>query len=724
VREIALGLRLAVTGGRNARLRAGLTALGIGLGMIVLLTAASVPTMIRAIDARQAARSYDVPSQGAPAHGGTPDSLLIEYSDTTFHDEEIRGARLQPEGPRAPKPPGVAALPGPGELVVSPELRALLDREPLLRERLAGPIVGTIGDAGLIGPREYAYYAGADDIRPRQASRISAFGYDTTRDPMPAFVVLILAVGVVVLLLPVGVFVATAVRFGSDQRDRRLAALRLVGADRAMAVRIAAGEALFGALGGMALGVAGFYALRPLAERLRLQDISVFATDIRPDAPLVAVIVIAVPAAALIASVVALRRVVVEPLGVTRQGAAVRRRLWWRLLPLGLGAALLAAHGGDLVRGGNPAVTPISVGVGLMLIGITALLPWLVDVMVRRLGGGGVPWQLAVRRLQADGGTAARAVGGVAVAVAGAIALQTVLAEGQRSSTVETARPVRADVRAGLPTADAGVAETLAALRATPGVRRATAVGSNFASRPIHVGSCADLREYARIGACRDGDSFVTGGGGGRSPAAARHVPARSAPDGYFSRGILLTPAAAHGRRLQTVDAFVDLDRSVPDAIERVRNTMARLSPSGNAYPAAYRTALGAYRTVRRGIFAGAFIVLALIAASLLVGGLEQLRERRPVLAALSAFGVPRGVLARSVLWQAAVPIVLGLAVSVSVGLALAALLLRIGGQPFSTDWAAVAAMTGAGAAVIALVTLATLPALSRLMRPEGLRAE
>ena len=71
----------------------------------------------------------------------------------------------------------------------------------------------------------------------------------------------------VVLLLPVGVFIAAAVRFGGERRDRRLAALRLVGADGRMARRIAAGEALAGALLGLVLG-AGFFLLgRQLAAR-------------------------------------------------------------------------------------------------------------------------------------------------------------------------------------------------------------------------------------------------------------------------------------------------------------------------------------------------------------------------------------------------------------------------------------------------------------------------
>ncbi|MFC7468295.1 hypothetical protein ACFQVA_13215 [Actinomadura keratinilytica] len=40
----------------------------------------------------------------------------------------------------------------------------------------------------------------------------------------------------------------------------------------------------------------------------------------------------------------------------------------------------------------------IGVGSALVLVGLIALLPWAVEVVVRRLRGGPVPWQLATRR--------------------------------------------------------------------------------------------------------------------------------------------------------------------------------------------------------------------------------------------------------------------------------------------------------------------------------------
>ncbi|NDZ93414.1 hypothetical protein G3I16_04785, partial [Streptomyces sp. SID11726] len=62
----------------------------------------------------------------------------------------------------------------------------------------------------------------------------------------------------------------------------------------------------------------------------------------------------------------------------------------------------------------------VSSGVIALLVGVTALLPWIVEAVVARLGRGPVAWQLAVRRLQLSSGTAARMVNGIAVAVAGA----------------------------------------------------------------------------------------------------------------------------------------------------------------------------------------------------------------------------------------------------------------------------------------------------------------
>ncbi len=74
-------------------------------------------------------------------------------------------------------------------------------------------------------------------------------------------------------------------------------------------------------------------------------------------------------------------------------------------------------------------------------------------------------------------------------------------------------------------------------------------------------------------------------------------------------------------------------------------------------------------------------------------------------------------------LWQTAVLIALGLALAVAGGLGLGVVLLRMGGQPVQ-DWWVFLPVVGIGAALIALVTLLSMPALWRLMRADGLRTE
>ena len=132
----------------------------------------------------------------------------------------------------------------------------------------------------------------------------------------------------------------------------------------------------------------------------------------------------------------------------------------------------------------------------------------------------------------------------------------------------------------------------------------------------------------------------------------------------------------------------------------------------------------GQFAQLRRAMLIGASIVIGLIGLSLLLTALEQLRERRRLLAVLVAFGTRRSTLSWSVLWQSALPVALGIGIAVTTGIALGSVLLRILGTPVQISWVDVAAMAGAGIVVVLLVTAASLPVLWRTMRPEGLRTE
>jgi hypothetical protein len=768
--DLAMGARFAVSGGREGWVRTVLTAVGVGLGVAVLLVAASVPHMASARDARSDAR------QGvgqAESDHRTEHSVLMLRTDTSYHGRDFLGRLLLSVGDDPTRPPGVDELPAPGTMLVSPALKRLLgsDDDALLRERLPYRIAGTVGDAGLTGPRELVYYAGTDRLTARDAGdpggavRVGRFGDAGLDTPLDPELILLVVVLCVVLLLPVAAFIAAAVRFGGERRDRRLAALRLVGADAHMTRRAAAGEAATGALLGLAVGVALFLPLKWSAAGIAPGGVSVFPSDVQPAPALLVLIALGVPGCAVGVSLLALRGVVIEPLGVVRRAVPRRRRLWWRLVPTVAGAALLAPTiGGLRAPDARVPTSQMAAGMVLVLVGVTAVLPWSVEAVVRRIRAGAVPLQLAVRRLQLDSGTASRAVSGITVAVAGAVALQLLFSAvetGQTEATGQDPSRARMVVSDLAPRGDRARAMT-ERVASAPGVRRALGITNEYAGIGsggvvrLQVADSATLRELARIGVCHAGDVFVVPGGRGgprpapgsrldlsgphllragapdtapepwRVPRDARTVRTRTSPLGRPSYGVLATPAAVDVTRLYDADVqvLVQLDPEVPDAEEYVRNAGAALGPATYVYRLRGHDVSHQFAVIERALYAGATGVLLLIGASMVVSTLEQLRERRRLLSVLVAVGTRRATLAWSVLWQTALPVVLGMALAAVTGLGLGAVLVRMTDQPLRVDWAAPAAAAGLGAALIARVTLLSMPALWRLMRPEGLHTE
>jgi hypothetical protein len=779
-RDLALGARFAAGGGREGWTRTVLTAVGVGLGVALLLLAAAVPPMMTVRDHKRVAR--DTMSTGYLARP-TDSTLLDADVSTRYHDMFVTGSMLQPEGPKAPRPPGVSALPPPGHMVVSPALRHLLDTSPLLRERIPYTIDGTIGHAGLMGPAELYFYAGGDHLVARDANyrngnadRIAGFGHHSNSDVMGPTFDLLLVIMLVVLLLPVVVFIATAVRLGGERRDRRLAALRLVGADNRMTRRIAAGEALFGAVLGLLVGGGLFLAGRQLASHVTIRDISAYPSDMTPDTALAVLIALAVPLTAVGVTMLSLRGTAIEPLGVVRQGVGRGRRVWWRLVIPAVGLALLAPLFGKVRGDSNLNVYQVATGAVLVLVGVTAVLPWVVERVVGRLRGGPVAWQLATRRLQLNSNAAARMVSGVTIAVAGAIALQMLFAAVDGDFVRSTgADPSRAQAIVNSPVDSGAQAQAfIQAVAATKGVRHAYGYvdgeatqpdadrvsDGDYAYLPVSVGDCATLGQMARITGCSPGSVFLVAPADGMGdpdtartylkpgarvdlngppmqtytgpprlwtiPRDAKTAASRPDPTGSAQWGLFATPEALDAARLPspTADIMVVLDPRQPDAVEYVRNTAAKLGIGASVLNVQATMEKSSYTQLRRGLFAGAALTMALIGASLLVMMLEQLRDRRKLLAVLVAFGTRRSALAWSVLWQTAIPVALGLVLACAGGLGLGAALLAMVGRQFRPDWDGMAMMSVIGAAVVLAVTLLSMPPLWRLMRPDGLRTE
>lgn len=768
-RDLAMGGRFALTG-RQSVARTVLTALGVALGVVMLLLAASVPHMAAERQARTDARELNPSQSYAQAKKPSDTSVLTGDADTDFHGLELYGRTLQAEGKHPATPPGTDRIPRAGEMLVSPRLKELLDSDEgrEVARRLDARPVGIIGEEGLSGPADLAFYLGKDDLKVSPGTvRVGAFGNTLPHPPMSPVVVLLGVVACAVLAMPIAVLIGSAARFGGERRDRRLAALRLLGADTAMARRVAAGESLVGAVLGVVVGAVFFLLGRELVGGLELFRLSVFPSDVMPTPGLGALVVLGVPVVAVGVTLLALRGVTIEPLGVVRGSEPRPRRLWWRLAPPVAGLLLLLPLA-NAARGSTGANEfQVASGVVLLLSGVALLLPWLVERIVARMRGGSLSWQLAVRRLQISSGTATRAVSGITIAVAGAIALQMLFSGVQAESTREVdngGHGSEAKVNIAAFKRTAAQADTMTrALRNTEGVSQAAGyveaypdiqgakAGSEEEVVSVVVGSCATLRELARIGACHDGQTFLSRAKGEKRageavpprgtgltfrkrigkgtttwaiPESAREVSSTRTLWGDSYTGVLVTPSALDSDRVESMyTSWVSIDDKNPEALEHVRTTVFRSDPAVPVMPMRNTEISREFTGVSRAVFAAATGVMLLIGIGMIVSTLEQLRERKRQLAMLVAFGTRRTTLGASVLWQSAVPVVLGLALASVFGLGLGWSLLRLVGRPVD-DWTVFLPMAGVGAVLVAVVTALSLPPLWRMMRPDGLRTE
>ncbi|HVV24862.1 MAG TPA: FtsX-like permease family protein, partial [Pseudonocardiaceae bacterium] len=514
-RDLGFGMRLAVGGGRTSWSRLVLGTIGIGMATAVLLVAASVHHIVTS----HADRTTATTPVHAPRAGVAP--LRYTSMSSDFFGRRVDAEFVRATGPNSPVPPGLDRLPRAGEVVVSPALARLLAAPDgaLLRPQVPGRVIGEIGQQGLGGPRELRFVAGfaADQVTPWiPLEQVYAFGLSDDH-PMDVTVLALMIVGTVALLVPILIMISVSSRIAGAARDRRLAALRLVGAGSGQVRRIAAAESLVPAVTGLLLGGALFLGFRQVVPNIEILGVSVFTSDVVPPVALVVLVAALVPVLTVGSALFAMRRMVIEPLGVVRGGRPVRRRLWWRIALTAVGVAVLLRAASDSTHGPQWTVMVVT-GASALLVGVPALLPYLLERVVGALRGGPPAWQLAVRRLQLDSGTAARVVSGVAVVLAGAIALQSVFtATASRIALPAAQAPTGfayvATDRAVQDQVDAAIQRTGAAREWYP----MTVVGEVGVHDPavdattdtIGIASCAAIERLTGVTGCHDGDVFA-----------------------------------------------------------------------------------------------------------------------------------------------------------------------------------------------------------------------
>ena len=237
------------------------------------------------------------------------------------------------------------------------------------------------------------------------------------------------AATLILVSLPVLALAGQCIRLGAPARDRRLAAIRLAGATPGEGVLIATAETAVASLLGSVAGLVAY-----LVARAAIGDQHTLPTDVLPPAPVIAFLVLLVPALAAAIGALLMRRVIVTPLGVVRRVRKRGPRPWPGLL-IAVGLAMFASPFQEhlpvhlphwLPHSKNMTYVLLGGGVLLTMAGVVLGVGWISHTagqLLRRYGRGPATL-LAGQRLITDPWNGSRTMAALLAAViAGSVAL-------------------------------------------------------------------------------------------------------------------------------------------------------------------------------------------------------------------------------------------------------------------------------------------------------------
>ncbi|MBV9952242.1 MAG: ABC transporter permease [Acidimicrobiia bacterium] len=698
---IRLGLRLAITGGRAVVARAALIAGAVAVGVALLLTTLAASHAFQTQNERYAWLETGYPgAHAARSTTSAVDPLWWSLRRDGYQGEEIGRLDLAPTGPHAPIPPGLSSLPRPGQYYASPAMVKLLRSVPheQLRDRYPGSLAGTIRDDALPAPNTLLVVIGR---RPAEVAALGGKPITTISTTSPSActgecapigtdangMVLVLGVVAAALLFPVLIFIGGATRLSAARREQRFAAMRLVGATPQQVTRISTIESVVATALGVLIGLAVFTVARPAIARLPFNGSTFFLQDLRLTSTDLVAVCLGIPIGAAVAARLALRRVTISPLGVSRR-VTPRPPSPVRLLPLVAGTAWMVylAYGSDITdaRSDMQAYAYL-LGVFTVMIGLVVAGPWLTMTASRLLAGRAArpAGLIAARRLNDDPKAAFRAVSGPVLAVfIATVSLGTITtiaaynrgsvsaAEGSKGVVVQTMYSPD-QVVAHLPD------QMVASLDAIPGVRgvavlhrTATADRWGFFGEVVE---CSQLTAVRVLGRCPPGASVVA-----VKPDFGGAIIDNSKP---LSDAVWPTSSLTIARATALpVDSIVVDSSGAPATVERVRTLLERDLPHASAPETVSEIrALGSklldnYRQLASVVL---FTSLPIAGCSLAVNVAGGLSERRRPFSLLRLTGVPLTTLRRVISLETVAPLLAGVLVAAGVGCAMAALFLR-----------------------------------------------
>jgi hypothetical protein len=426
VNPVQLALRV-LRGDSRSRMSAIFTAIGVAVGVTLVLWLATVPGALQSRADRVTWRDASYGSEASYEAAKANAAVLVAKTTDNAGNERIERFDVAALKPDAPVAPGIPKVPGPGEVLLSPALAKLAASLPAdqLADRFKGAVVGQFGPEALTFPDELVAMVGhAPDEMPNATPRAGL----TSTGPagrVNELLVVLSQIGLVVLIAPCLVLVASAARLTAARRERRLAALRLAGATPQQVVAMTATETALASIAGAVLGVALSFPLREVTALIPWDGGDWYPSDWTPSGFMIALVLVLAPALVVGAAVLGLRRAVSRPLGAAQQQTKRQPNAARLLWIVGAAVAFVVALG-VAKEGRDGGMTFVLLGLAAVAVSLVFAGPLVTSLLGKIFVSR---WRspatlLAGRRLRDDPKAAFRASAGVVLAVfAGSMAL-------------------------------------------------------------------------------------------------------------------------------------------------------------------------------------------------------------------------------------------------------------------------------------------------------------
>jgi|GEM_PF-6073303 hypothetical protein len=569
-------------------------------------------------------------------------------------------------------------IPKEGTYYVSRKLESLINKNSGLKQRLLqqGKMVGYIPDSFLTSPDDLVAFKGmSSDVKKDSTSKITSLVSmsEFTKSVSVSKQILVI-IGTITLLFPVMMLVSIASQLGSMQKERRYAALRLVGATKGQINKSIITESLFTAIIGTALGTILFYLVRPLYCNVTLGGLKFFLDDLSIS-PLTYLIIVAITILlCLFTDMLNMRKMKSSPLGVMKKEKIHKNPRIWRLIPLAIGIGLLAymstktrswydsSSGNSFLFMYVVMAALLLIMIGLVIAGsyITMIVSKIIARFTRR-----PVLLLSMKRVSALASRTFRAVGGVVIALyVGCFYLSAIGGITDYIATQSNTQGwQKLKDQAVIVIDDSNADNAYNALKKTPGVQNL--ILTRYTEKNELIVNCSNLKTFFNDVTCKSG--------------SASAVAQLSLED---NSGLSTTTETVMSNKvnaiLMTIDKNANID-TIRDAVAKsdggIVNDYSYVQSGSNVrasavQPVIYELAELAYIAI--------ILTIAISMISLFVSTMGGMLERKSSFYNLNLGGLPVKQLREIMLIESMLPLILVSIVSSLLGFLTAKYIMRV----------------------------------------------